>query len=161
MRAARGALIRTRRVRQNVSHVQMDSPPHTSTPAVWLNVKVSASACQLSSRECIIDVPTYNKYVCSVCSMCLHSCMHVFPAQCKPGSSSLSGLETCESCPLGQYQPSFGSRSCLPCPPKTSTVNRGAVDSTECGGELHTFPHIHFQTVSIDHTFTLWLHFED
>ncbi|XP_072543610.1 sushi, von Willebrand factor type A, EGF and pentraxin domain-containing protein 1 isoform X2 [Salminus brasiliensis] len=54
-------------------------------------------------------------------------------AQCKPGSSSLSGLETCESCPLGEYQPGFGSRSCLPCPSKTSTVNRGAVDSIECG----------------------------
>ncbi|XP_017574246.1 sushi, von Willebrand factor type A, EGF and pentraxin domain-containing protein 1 isoform X1 [Pygocentrus nattereri] len=54
-------------------------------------------------------------------------------AQCKPGSSSLSGLETCESCPLGEYQPGYGSRSCLHCPPNTSTVNRGAVDSTECG----------------------------
>ncbi|KAI5629830.1 sushi, von Willebrand factor type A, EGF and pentraxin domain-containing protein 1 isoform X1 [Silurus asotus] len=54
-------------------------------------------------------------------------------AQCKPGSSSLSGLETCESCPLGQYQPGFGSRSCVPCPLKTSTVNRGAMDQSECG----------------------------
>ncbi|TSN12231.1 Sushi, von Willebrand factor type A, EGF and pentraxin domain-containing protein 1 [Bagarius yarrelli] len=54
-------------------------------------------------------------------------------AQCKPGSSSLSGLETCESCPLGQYQPGFGSRTCLPCPLKTSTVNRGAMEQSECG----------------------------
>ncbi|XP_030635356.1 LOW QUALITY PROTEIN: sushi, von Willebrand factor type A, EGF and pentraxin domain-containing protein 1 [Chanos chanos] len=54
-------------------------------------------------------------------------------AQCQPGTSSVSGLETCESCPLGQYQPGFGSRSCLPCPEHTSTVNRGSVDETECG----------------------------
>ncbi|XP_064199793.1 sushi, von Willebrand factor type A, EGF and pentraxin domain-containing protein 1 isoform X1 [Anguilla rostrata] len=54
-------------------------------------------------------------------------------AQCKPGSFSLNGLETCESCPLGQYQPGFGSRLCLPCPGDTTTVNRGAVDIGECG----------------------------
>ncbi|XP_035375850.1 sushi, von Willebrand factor type A, EGF and pentraxin domain-containing protein 1 isoform X3 [Electrophorus electricus] len=54
-------------------------------------------------------------------------------AQCKPGSSSLSGLETCESCPLGEYQPGSGSRFCLPCPPGTSTVIRGAMDPGECG----------------------------
>ncbi|XP_055055760.2 sushi, von Willebrand factor type A, EGF and pentraxin domain-containing protein 1 isoform X1 [Misgurnus anguillicaudatus] len=54
-------------------------------------------------------------------------------AQCQPGSSSLSGLETCESCQLGEYQPGFGSRACLSCPPTTTTVNRGAVDVNECG----------------------------
>ncbi|KAI1888389.1 hypothetical protein AGOR_G00184640 [Albula goreensis] len=54
-------------------------------------------------------------------------------AQCKPGSFSVNGLETCESCPLGQYQPGFGSKHCLPCPGDTTTVNRGAVDVGECG----------------------------
>nr|XP_015201270.1 PREDICTED: sushi, von Willebrand factor type A, EGF and pentraxin domain-containing protein 1 [Lepisosteus oculatus] len=54
-------------------------------------------------------------------------------AQCKPGSFSANGLETCESCPLGQFQPAFGSKSCEVCPKDTSTVNRGAVDVTECG----------------------------
>ncbi|XP_062305372.1 sushi, von Willebrand factor type A, EGF and pentraxin domain-containing protein 1 isoform X1 [Osmerus eperlanus] len=54
-------------------------------------------------------------------------------AQCKPGGFSRNGLETCESCPLGHYQPGFGSRACLPCPDHTSTVTRGAVDDTECG----------------------------
>uniref|UniRef100_A0AAY4CTR2 Sushi, von Willebrand factor type A, EGF and pentraxin domain-containing protein 1 n=1 Tax=Denticeps clupeoides TaxID=299321 RepID=A0AAY4CTR2_9TELE len=54
-------------------------------------------------------------------------------AQCKPGSSSRSGLETCESCPLGEYQPNFGSRHCLLCTAGTSTINRGAVDMDECG----------------------------
>lgn len=54
-------------------------------------------------------------------------------AQCKQGTYSSSGLETCESCPLGTYQPEFGSRSCLPCPETTTTVKRGAVDISACG----------------------------
>ncbi|XP_051576791.1 sushi, von Willebrand factor type A, EGF and pentraxin domain-containing protein 1 isoform X5 [Myxocyprinus asiaticus] len=54
-------------------------------------------------------------------------------AQCQPGSSSQSGLETCESCPLGEYQSGFGSQYCMFCPPNTTTVNRGAVDIAECG----------------------------
>ncbi|XP_063042299.1 sushi, von Willebrand factor type A, EGF and pentraxin domain-containing protein 1 isoform X3 [Engraulis encrasicolus] len=53
--------------------------------------------------------------------------------QCKPGTSSMTGLETCESCPLGQYQPEFGTRRCLKCPEDTSTVIRGAQDEHECG----------------------------
>ncbi|XP_026208552.1 sushi, von Willebrand factor type A, EGF and pentraxin domain-containing protein 1 isoform X2 [Anabas testudineus] len=53
--------------------------------------------------------------------------------QCKPGSHSLNGLEICESCPLGHFQPGFGARECLICPDETSTVTRGAVDEKECG----------------------------
>uniref|UniRef100_A0A3P8S3J5 Sushi, von Willebrand factor type A, EGF and pentraxin domain-containing protein 1 n=1 Tax=Amphiprion percula TaxID=161767 RepID=A0A3P8S3J5_AMPPE len=53
--------------------------------------------------------------------------------QCKPGSRSLNGLEICESCPLGHFQPGFGARECLVCPDETSTVTRGAVDEAECG----------------------------
>uniref|UniRef100_A0A2K6EQD9 Sushi, von Willebrand factor type A, EGF and pentraxin domain-containing protein 1 n=1 Tax=Propithecus coquereli TaxID=379532 RepID=A0A2K6EQD9_PROCO len=56
-----------------------------------------------------------------------------FLAQCKQGTYSSNGLETCESCPLGTYQPEFGSRSCLLCPENTSTVKRGAVDISACG----------------------------
>ncbi|KAL6035939.1 hypothetical protein STEG23_027761, partial [Scotinomys teguina] len=54
-------------------------------------------------------------------------------AQCKQGTYSSSGLETCESCPLGTYQPDFGSRSCLSCPEPTTTVKRGAIDISACG----------------------------
>nr|XP_057922474.1 sushi, von Willebrand factor type A, EGF and pentraxin domain-containing protein 1 isoform X2 [Doryrhamphus excisus] len=53
--------------------------------------------------------------------------------QCKPGSHSLNGLEICESCPLGHFQPGYGARECLVCPDDTSTVTRGAVDEMECG----------------------------
>lgn len=55
-------------------------------------------------------------------------------AQCKQGTYSPNGLETCETCPLGTYQPSFGSRNCISCPENTSTVKRGAVDVSACGG---------------------------
>ncbi|XP_051818518.1 sushi, von Willebrand factor type A, EGF and pentraxin domain-containing protein 1 [Antechinus flavipes] len=54
-------------------------------------------------------------------------------AQCKQGTYSPNGLETCESCPLGTYQPEFGSKNCLSCPENTSTVKRGAVDVSACG----------------------------
>ncbi|XP_061525630.1 sushi, von Willebrand factor type A, EGF and pentraxin domain-containing protein 1 isoform X5 [Phycodurus eques] len=53
--------------------------------------------------------------------------------QCKPGSHSLNGLEICESCPLGHFQPGYGARECLLCPDETSTVTRGAVGQMECG----------------------------
>lgn len=64
--------------------------------------------------------------------------LHVFAGQCKPGSHSLNGLEICESCPLGHFQPGYGARECLVCPDETSTVTRGAVDDTECGGDSLT-----------------------
>ncbi|RMB94706.1 hypothetical protein DUI87_28819 [Hirundo rustica rustica] len=57
-------------------------------------------------------------------------------AQCRQGTYSPNGLETCETCPLGTYQPSFGSRNCISCPENTSTVKRGAVDVSACGGEF-------------------------
>uniref|UniRef100_A0A673WK27 Sushi, von Willebrand factor type A, EGF and pentraxin domain-containing protein 1 n=1 Tax=Salmo trutta TaxID=8032 RepID=A0A673WK27_SALTR len=53
--------------------------------------------------------------------------------QCRPGGYSVNGLETCESCPLGHYQPGFGSRECLVCPDETSTVTSGAREMSECG----------------------------
>nr|XP_046174411.1 sushi, von Willebrand factor type A, EGF and pentraxin domain-containing protein 1-like isoform X1 [Oncorhynchus gorbuscha] len=53
--------------------------------------------------------------------------------QCRPGGYSVNGLETCESCPLGYYQPGLGSRECLVCPDETSTVTSGAREMSECG----------------------------
>uniref|UniRef100_M3ZHP6 Sushi, von Willebrand factor type A, EGF and pentraxin domain containing 1 n=1 Tax=Xiphophorus maculatus TaxID=8083 RepID=M3ZHP6_XIPMA len=63
----------------------------------------------------------------------LHSRSITECKQCKPGSHSLNGLEICESCPLGHFQPGYGARKCLVCSGGTSTVTRGAVDETECG----------------------------
>ncbi|XP_075416413.1 sushi, von Willebrand factor type A, EGF and pentraxin domain-containing protein 1 isoform X2 [Tenrec ecaudatus] len=54
-------------------------------------------------------------------------------AQCQQGTYSSNGLETCESCPLGTYQPAVGSRGCLVCPENMLTVKRGAVNISACG----------------------------
>ncbi|XP_072114251.1 sushi, von Willebrand factor type A, EGF and pentraxin domain-containing protein 1 [Mobula birostris] len=53
--------------------------------------------------------------------------------QCKPGTYSANGLETCESCPLGTFQPDYNARECLQCPDKLTTVKRGAIEVFECG----------------------------
>ncbi|XP_066469620.1 sushi, von Willebrand factor type A, EGF and pentraxin domain-containing protein 1 isoform X1 [Tiliqua scincoides] len=54
-------------------------------------------------------------------------------AQCSPGTYSPNGLEICESCPFGKYQPVTGSKHCISCPTNMSTVKRGAVDISACG----------------------------
>ncbi|XP_078251223.1 sushi, von Willebrand factor type A, EGF and pentraxin domain-containing protein 1 isoform X2 [Rhinoraja longicauda] len=53
--------------------------------------------------------------------------------QCKPGTYSPNGLETCESCPLGTFQPDYSAKQCLQCPDKLTTVKRGAIEVSECG----------------------------
>lgn len=70
----------------------------------------------------------------SCCTLLKLSELLCLIAQCKQGTYSPNGLETCETCPLGTYQPSFGSRNCISCPENTSTVKRGAVDVSACGG---------------------------
>ncbi|XP_061487863.1 sushi, von Willebrand factor type A, EGF and pentraxin domain-containing protein 1 isoform X2 [Rhineura floridana] len=54
-------------------------------------------------------------------------------AQCKPGTYSPNGLEICESCALGKYQPIAGSKHCISCPENMSTVKRGAMEISACG----------------------------
>ncbi|XP_072444221.1 sushi, von Willebrand factor type A, EGF and pentraxin domain-containing protein 1 isoform X6 [Chiloscyllium punctatum] len=53
--------------------------------------------------------------------------------QCKPGTYSSNGLEMCESCPLGTFQPAYSAKRCLPCPDGLTTVKRGAIEDSECG----------------------------
>ncbi|XP_013912349.1 PREDICTED: sushi, von Willebrand factor type A, EGF and pentraxin domain-containing protein 1-like [Thamnophis sirtalis] len=82
---------------------------------------------QLECKNCPSN--TYTEY--------LHSrSMSECKAQCKPGTSSPNGLEICESCPFGKYQPTTGSKNCLSCPENMSTVKRGAVDISACGGTI-------------------------
>ncbi|XP_039199397.1 sushi, von Willebrand factor type A, EGF and pentraxin domain-containing protein 1-like [Crotalus tigris] len=79
---------------------------------------------QLECKNCPSN--TYTEY--------LHSrSVSECKAQCKPGTSSPNGLEICESCPLGKYQPTTGSKHCISCPENMSTVKRGAVDMSACG----------------------------
>jgi len=54
--------------------------------------------------------------------------------QCLPGSFSSTGLESCETCPLGHYQPHYAETSCLPCPPGMTTWRRGTRQLDECRG---------------------------
>lgn len=81
-------------------------------------------------ERAIYSTPRHNIF-----SVILKYILFYFLAQCKPGTYSPNGLETCESCPLGKYQPVFGSKFCVACPEVMSTVNRGAVGVSECGGK--------------------------
>lgn len=51
---------------------------------------------------------------------------------CKPGTYSVSGLETCISCPVATYQNKRGETSCEPCRNGTTTSTYGASDSNDC-----------------------------
>ncbi|XP_067134813.1 sushi, von Willebrand factor type A, EGF and pentraxin domain-containing protein 1-like [Centruroides vittatus] len=51
---------------------------------------------------------------------------------CLPGSYSETGLETCEACPVGSFQPSSFQTSCISCPPLTTTWIEGTISSDEC-----------------------------
>ncbi|GFR11206.1 sushi, von Willebrand factor type A, EGF and pentraxin domain-containing protein 1 [Trichonephila clavata] len=53
-------------------------------------------------------------------------------AQCLPGSFSATGLEPCETCPIGHYQPTYAQQECIPCAPGTTTHRRGVRSATEC-----------------------------
>lgn len=70
----------------------------------------------------------------TICIIVVNYIMFCFSVWCKQGTYSSTGFETCESCPLNTYQPATGSKTCLPCPQNSSTVKRGAVDISACGG---------------------------
>ena len=59
-------------------------------------------------------------------------------AQCKPGSFSSNGLEDaaspCELCPVGTYQPTMGSSTCMPCPQGMTTFSAGSPALRNCAG---------------------------
>ncbi|KAI8509313.1 hypothetical protein Bbelb_131610 [Branchiostoma belcheri] len=54
-------------------------------------------------------------------------------AKCKPGSFSPDGLEQCETCQVGYYQPEEGSSSCLSCTGNYTTARRGTRTQKDCG----------------------------
>lgn len=53
-------------------------------------------------------------------------------AQCLPGSFSFNGLEPCETCTVGHYQPHYAQTTCLPCPTGAITHRRGVRHVSEC-----------------------------
>lgn len=132
VRAAGWVPTRTRRVSWSVSPALRERPRPTCTPAASQSAKVRRiHTVRPQPLLCVWIFFTMWWYIC------------VFTGQCKPGSHSLNGLEICESCPLGHFQPGFGARECLVCPDETSTVTRGAVDDTECGGDSLTLSLTH------------------
>ncbi|KAK3090083.1 hypothetical protein FSP39_009008 [Pinctada imbricata] len=55
-------------------------------------------------------------------------------AKCLPGTFSPTGLERCETCERGFYQPEYGQTECLKCPPDSTTWKRGARRIQKCKG---------------------------
>jgi len=58
----------------------------------------------------------------------------VYIGQCLPGSFSASGLEACETCPQGYYQPHYAETACIPCPSGMTTWRRGTRQFDQCRG---------------------------
>ena len=59
--------------------------------------------------------------------------------QCLPGSTSSDGLEPCETCQRGFYQPQYAQTSCLECPQDTTTWQRGSRVQDDCGGKFQLY----------------------
>ena len=55
--------------------------------------------------------------------------------KCAPGTYSASGVEPCQPCEKGFYQPDEGKLSCFPCKGKTSTYGPGAKSESFCLGK--------------------------
>ena len=65
---------------------------------------------------------------------------------CIPGTYSSSGFptdnESCKLCGIGEYQPNYGSTSCLKCSGNTTTVSSGETSRNDCGrkGDINITP---------------------
>ena len=55
--------------------------------------------------------------------------------KCAPGTYSASGVEPCQPCEKGFYQPDEGKLSCFPCKGKTSTYGPGDKSESYCLGK--------------------------
>ena len=53
-------------------------------------------------------------------------------AQCRPGSWSRDGLETCRTCDMGHYQSEYASFECVPCERDRWTLSRGSTSYSDC-----------------------------
>ena len=53
-------------------------------------------------------------------------------AQCRPGTWSQDGLDTCRTCPMGHHQSQYASTSCTACEPGHWTLARGANSVLDC-----------------------------
>jgi len=79
----------------------------------------------------------------SKCMMMTSTIVYIYTAvlvmivgQCLPGSFSSTGLESCDTCPRGYYQPYYAETSCIPCPSGMTTWRRGTRQLDQCRGLL-------------------------
>ena len=56
-------------------------------------------------------------------------------APCRPGFYSKTGLENCNACKKGYYQPKPLSVECLKCPGSTTTLEEGSRNIDQCGSK--------------------------
>ncbi|CAH1773671.1 unnamed protein product, partial [Owenia fusiformis] len=54
-------------------------------------------------------------------------------AQCLPGSFSETGVEPCQTCEKGYFQPDYAQFQCLECQENKTTWRRGARQKSQCG----------------------------
>ena len=55
-----------------------------------------------------------------------------------PGTFSADGLEVCETCLIGTYQPAYAATACLPCPRDSTTWRRGSWRLEDCGSKFNS-----------------------
>ncbi|XP_054755195.2 sushi, von Willebrand factor type A, EGF and pentraxin domain-containing protein 1-like isoform X1 [Lytechinus pictus] len=53
-------------------------------------------------------------------------------SRCRPGTYSMSGVESCSACPIGTYEPDRGSTECNACPDGLTTWTNGNTDVEYC-----------------------------
>ncbi|GAB6029547.1 hypothetical protein CHUAL_005296 [Chamberlinius hualienensis] len=53
-------------------------------------------------------------------------------AQCLPGTISSNGLEPCQTCKRGFYNPGYAKNDCIKCPGEMATRKRGTRSITQC-----------------------------
>ena len=70
---------------------------------------------------------------CSIYTFLCFDHNHICTGICYPGFYSTSGFSPCKSCPDNTYQPSYGSKSCIYCPPGTVSTN-GSNSDSNCTG---------------------------
>lgn len=62
-----------------------------------------------------------------------HACTQAFAClPCAPGTRRSADHAACESCPLGQFQPNYGSTACYHCHATESTLATGSVSNDQC-----------------------------
>lgn len=55
---------------------------------------------------------------------------------CPAGSYYDTVVSECIKCKRGSYQPTSGQRNCITCPERLITAKEGAIDSSECEGNI-------------------------